>query len=534
MFPQTSRSSAAADRSRATLAGQRPAATTCRFSRAWAWLRRGDSGAAVTTHVIVVGGVLAASVGIVELGKELENDLDLNAGRIAGAGMALPAGLALAEPEPELSCEEGACRCFVARAVSPSSERPLQTLRNGADEDDGDDDDEPDNDGATAADGASCAAPLTQDELGKCTDTLRESLKETAGYKARTDAGAVNPRRPRGDDDVTGEAALAGYLCDQFVAPCRGTPGGEKLAACLEQAACMHQKLAEEPLHGYFDSDPVRRARRRLDLANECQPGREEVSYACPSPGELELREHEDSPPVRASDALEDEEVARLCQERRALDQRHAAELAELDAALAGADAEDELARAKTRREEILREKAVSSEKLAESTAIALMTRVGYACARGLGLAREFDVICYKTIDGHEDVVVLEAKGGSSPLKTRLGPDKTQRVQQGSPDYWRAVLADMEDRRNKGTERSYPGAKDAPSLTDSEILEKMPRNGNDITYVHVQAKSGVGRDCSASANEFVLNQTARSRLCQENRRKFRKGSTRHDECCTGS
>jgi hypothetical protein len=505
-----------------------------RFSRAWAWLRRGDAGAAVTTHVIVVGGVLGASVGIVELGNELEHDLDLNAKRIAGVGTALAPSLTLAEPEPELSCEEGSCRCFVAgAAASGSGDRPSQTLRltdDANDDDDGDDDDDDD----ANEDDATCAAPLTRDERAKCTDELRESLKETSGYRARTGAGAVNPRRPRGGDDVTGEAALARYLCNQFVAPCRGAPGDEELEACLKQAACMHQTLAGEPLHGYFDADPSRRARRRRDLANECQGGRDEVSYACPSEAELELREDADSPPRKPSDALADEDVARLCQERRALDQQHAAELAELDRVIANADADDEVARAKTRREDILHEKALSSEELAESAAIAMMTRVGYACARGLGQAREFDVICFKTIDGNEDVVVLEAKGGSSPLKTRLDQDKTGRVQQGSPDYWLAVLGDMEQRRNKGTERTYPGAKNGPSLTDSEILRRMPRNGNDITYVHVQAQSGAGRDCSVSAHELVLNQTARERLCQQNRRRFRKGSARHDQCCTGS
>jgi hypothetical protein len=522
----------AADGKRNDRPGERARPSQLTLGRAWSWSRRGDRGAAATTHVTLGALVLAASFGFVELGNELESDLQRNAERIDGRGMALTPSLSLAEPEPELACERGTCRCFVAvPAASDSDERPLLT-RGVSDDDDRDYDNASDDDDATDDDDAACSAPLTRDELGRCTNRLRRSLERP--YKPQTQAGAVQPRRPRARGDVTGEAALANYLCAQFVAACRGAPGDETLEACLEQAACMHQTLADEPLHGYFDSDPIRRAQRREDLTNACQPGRDEVTYACPSEAELELRADREAPPVTASAALEDEEVARLCQERRDLDQQHAAELARLDQAIASAADDEALARARTRREEILREKAVSSEALAESAAIAMMTNVGYECARGVGLAREFDVICYKTIDGNEDVVVLEAKGGSSPLKTRLAPDKTRRVQQGSPDYWLAVLADMQGRKDKGTERTYPGAKDGPPLTDSEILRRMPRNGNDITYVHVQAKGGAGRDCTVSANEFVLNQTARKRLCQENRRKFRKGSARHDECCTGS
>lgn len=328
---------------------------------------------------------------------------------------------------------------------------------------------------------------------------------------------------------------VAEHVCSGLVEDCRGKASNDDADKdCLRQGACVYDYLAQHPTSSYFAS-----ASRRESLHNQCSrrgvdvhscyatgavpggdpDGNAEFEKACKArknPDHASTRDDLKEQIEALESRLENEQDAavrahlgRLIQSAEARDQK-LEELAELEAK---ATLDEDEAKRKKKLEQA--ELVNLSQDLGETAALVKLEKAGYECVKGVSGRDELDVICAKPgSNGKRDIVIVEAKGGSSQLAPRWGFDNygDKRVQQGTPAYLDTIIAAMVKRGTPG--RHYEGRNGAV-MTDASLVALL-ESSNQPTYMHVSASA----DCTVKASVFEINTARRAKRCESKR-----------ECC---
>jgi hypothetical protein len=322
---------------------------------------------------------------------------------------------------------------------------------------------------------------------------------------------------------------VARDVCQNLVKDCRAKADNDDAdKECLRQGACVYDYLAQHPTSSYFAS-----ATRRESLNNQCSRRGVDVHscYAAgPVPGKdpkgnaefdkaCEARKNPDHASTQQDLEREiDDLKGRLKNEQDVEKRTHLGrliqavegrkdkleELAELEAK-ATLDDDEQKRKKKLEQGELVN----LSQDLGETAAKVKMEKDGYDCVKGVSGRDEFDVICAKVAaNGKRDVVIVEAKGGSSQLAPRWGFDKysDKRVQQGTPAYLDTIIAAMVKRGSPG--RHYEG-RNGVVMTDASLIALL-QNNNEPTYMHVSASA----DCTVKASVFEVNAGRRAQRCQ--------------------
>jgi hypothetical protein len=391
-----------------------------------------------------------------------------------------------------------------------------------------DDVDMADGDDSAASDIDDCIEHMLgthEDDLdlrnGAATPSFLDRAK--GGTKAHKD-------RPKPTDcsQPSGEG-VARDVCQNLVKDCRAKADNDDAdKECLRQGACVYDYLAQHPTSSYFAA-----ATRRESLNNQCSRRGVDV-HSCYGTGSVPGKdpkgdsefdkacEARKDPDHRSSTTDLETEIAdlksRLRNEQDVEKRTHLGrliqategrknkleELAELDAK-ATLDDDEQKRKKKLEQGELVN----LSQDLGETAAMVKMEKDGYECVKGVGGRDEFDVICAKEGPSKEiDVVIVEAKGGSSQLAPRWGFDNygDKRVQQGTPAYLDTIIAAMEKR---GTPGRYYEGRGGAVMSDAELLD-IVKSSNGVTYMHVSASA----DCTVKASVFELNLARRAQRCQ--------------------
>lgn len=356
-----------------------------------AWLRyfADTTGATSVEHVLIMSVALTGAVGFKELGTKLQHQLEGEAAHIEGKGMPRGgelASLAASFDAPELDCPGTACSVPALSSPLTGSGTPGSSTTPGA--------------AAPVAGGSKPPppppppplTPAQKDRKSECEARLAASPQNYAPLEPKHKVVRARPADP---------AEAIARLCTEMVCECPHKSDEQ----CLKQWECIYGYVAQHPTSKYFDNAGV-------SSADECP---------------TDSNAHNDS-------------VQAQCLSKQI--QRWACEKTPVTGPLG--DDIPELTTTTIRPSGISttatnRDPNVSQEAGEEAARnFGAVNFADYQCQEGK-FQGEFDMVC---VQG-DKVIVVEAKGGTSPLGKRKNVAGTDYVQQGTRDYAYAIAAVM-------------------------------------------------------------------------------------------